>query len=297
MHKKKIIITGSSGMLGSVLCNSLNRDYQVFGIDLENRNRFNNFLKCDITKPHVVRKIFLNILPDIVIHTAAYTDVDGCEINKQKAKNINTQGSVNITKACRHFGCVLFFISTDYVFSGRKKGPYSEKDRPFPSNVYGRTKLDAERFIQKTSDKYFIIRTSWLYGTGGKNFVNTIIDISKEKSLLKVVDDQIGGPTYVIDLTKALKVLIKKVGSFPKKYSGIYNITNSGRCSWYELTKEIAKSNGLQVQIIPIRSRCLKRVAKRPKNSLLDNSKFNRLTHEPMRNWEEALREYIKKNR
>lgn len=294
MRKEKVIITGSSGMLGRVLCDKLAGEYQVFGLDLENRTGLKRFLKCDITRRKKVDEIFSGACPDAVIHTAAYTDVDGCEIDKKNSRAVNTQGAINIAKASRLSGAILFFISTDYVFDGKKKGPYRENDTPSPLNIYGREKFAAEEFIRKNLSGYFIIRTSWLYGAGGKNFVHTIKNVARSRPLLKVVDDQVGGPTYVSDLAEAIKNLIDKIKDCPKKYSGIYHITNSGKCSWHQFAKEIARIEKLKAKIIPIKSKDLARPAERPKNSLLSNFRFNQLTHKPMRHWKKALTDYLK---
>ena len=293
MRKLKVLITGSSGMLGRAICCLLAKDYHVCGIDLENSIRLVNFFKCDITKHSLFRKITLKVRPDIIIHTAAYTDVDECEVNKKKAGDINIKASANIAMVCRDIDCTLIFISTDYVFNGRKKSPYLEKDKPSPLNVYGKTKFDAERFISNNLDRYILARTTWLYGNGGKNFVDTIVNNAKLMPLLRVVDNQRGSPTYVLDLAAALRILIKKVILYPGKYYGIYNITNSGSCSWYRFAKEIIKVNRLNSRVISSKIEYSKRPAKRPENSVLSNSKFNRLTGRPMRNWKEALCAYL----
>ncbi|MEK6715083.1 MAG: dTDP-4-dehydrorhamnose reductase, partial [Candidatus Omnitrophota bacterium] len=278
---------------GRALCDVFKRDYRVFGLDLENCNKLKNFCLCDITKFNQVKKTILAAAPDIVIHTAAYPDVDGCEKNREIAKVVNTQGAVNIAKVSQEIDAALFFISTDYVFDGKKESSYRESDRPSPLNAYGRQKLEAEEFIRRNLSKYFIIRTSWLYGKGGRNFVDTIINSANANSELKVVDDQIGGPTYVVDLAGALKALVNKIKTAPKKYAGIYNITNSGKCSWYEFAKTILKIKNIEIRITPLKSFRLTRPAKRPENSLLNNSKFNRLTHKPMRRWKKALCAYL----
>ena len=293
MLKPKAIITGSSGMLGRALCDVLSRYYQVFGMDLENRNKLKNFRVCDITKFEQIKKSILTILPDIIIHTAAYTDVDGCEKNKGKAEAVNTQGAINIAKVSKDIGAAIFFISTDYVFDGKKKKPYLESDISSPLSIYGKSKLAAEEFIRHNLSEYFIIRTSWLYGAGGKNFVDTIINESRKESILKVVNDQFGAPTFVADLARAIENLIKKTHKNHEKYSGIYHITNSGRCSWYEFAREIVKIKKLRNEVIPIESKELRRLAKRPANSLLNNTKYNQLTSKPMRHWKNALRAFL----
>ncbi|MDP1853677.1 MAG: dTDP-4-dehydrorhamnose reductase [Candidatus Omnitrophota bacterium] len=294
MKKQKILITGSSGMLGRALCDVLSRSYQVFGIDLENRNKLKNFLVCDITKFEQVKKAILVVLPNIIIHTAAYTDVDGCEVDKKKSEVVNKQGAINVAKICQDINATLFFISTDYIFNGKKKSSYRENDAPSPLNIYGRAKFEAEEFIRHNLSEYFIVRTSWLYGAKGKNFVDTIRATAQSNSPLKVIDDQTGSPTYVVDLSEAIKNLMDKINDCPKKYSGIYHITNSGKCSWYQFAKKITKINKLNAKIIPMKSSQLTRPAKRPKNSLLSNVKFNRLIHKPMRSWRKALGEYLK---
>lgn len=293
MLKPKIIVTGSSGMLGRILCKKLAKEYRVFGLDLENRIGLSQFLKCDITKQEEVDGVFSSIDHDIIIHTAAFADVDGCEIDKEKAKAVNTQGTINIAKIARESGAMLFFISTDYVFNGKKKGAWRENDLTCPLSIYGESKLSAEEFIRQNLEEYFIIRTSWLYGAGGKNFVDTIRVAAQSKPLLKVVDDQTGGPTYVVDLAEAIKNLIKKVKPCPKKYEGIYHITNSGSCSWYEFAKEIIRLSKLRAEIVPIKSSQLDRPAKRPLNSLLSNAKYNRFIRKPMRHWKKALGAYL----
>ncbi|PIQ89382.1 MAG: dTDP-4-dehydrorhamnose reductase [Candidatus Omnitrophica bacterium CG11_big_fil_rev_8_21_14_0_20_42_13] len=293
MSKQKVIVTGSSGMLGRALCGVLDKDYQVFGIDLENRSGFKKFVKCDITKRNEVRKVFSAHHPDVVVHAAAFTDVDACESRRKKAKLINTGGTINLARIAGKMGSIFVFLSTDYVFDGRKKRPYLESDKPRPLNFYGRTKLLAENFIRRNLDKYFIIRTTWLYGKGGKNFINTVIKLSRDRRMIKIVDDQKGAPTNVMDLAESIGRLLEKAVARPQQYKGIYNITNSGSCSWYSMAKEIVKKMNLGVKTEPIKSKELKRPAKRPLNSVLNNNKFKRLVKKPMRNWKDALSAYL----
>ena len=208
--------------------------------------------------------------------------------------------------ACAAAGAALIYISTDFVFDGKKKKPYKETDRTGPLNVYGDSKLKGEAAVKKAAKRYLILRTSWLYGKHGKNFVDTIIGKAKTVKVIKVVDDQVGSPTYTKDLAKAIHVLIHRVGgdvgsnasparwaSKPRRWAGIYHISNSGSVSWFDYAKEILRLAGSKTKVVPISSRELARPARRPTMSVLDNSKFNRFTGYKMRHWRKALKEYV----
>ena len=186
-------------MLGSRLVDVLSSEHEVKAIDIDN---------CDITNQKETTKTITDYSPSIIIHTAAYTDVDGSELNLEKAFAVNTGGTENVVSAAKKVGSTLFYISTDYVFDGEKDEPYEETDIPNPINIYGRSKLEGEKITQALLEKYLILRTSWLFGPNGKNFVITILQKAKEKETLKVVDDQIGSPTYTLDLAKAIKSLL-----------------------------------------------------------------------------------------
>lgn len=287
------MITGSSGMLGIDLCQELYKDYEVIGVDLIHspRSIVHSFHKGDITDRNEIARIIKDADPDVVIHAAAWTDVDGCELDKHKANKINSEGTKNIALACKACKCkILVYISTDFVFDGKKKAPYKESDEPRPVSVYADSKLKGEIAIKRNLKKYFILRTSWLYGKHGKNFVDTIIEKAKHEPLLKVVDDQVGSPTYAKDLAKAIHALLKKVTG---RLYGIYHVTNSGSVSWYEYAREILKLAGLKTKVIPISSEELARPARRPAMSVLDNSKFARFTNFKMRDWKSALKSYL----
>ncbi|MFQ5681566.1 MAG: dTDP-4-dehydrorhamnose reductase [Candidatus Omnitrophota bacterium] len=289
----KILITGAAGMLGRVLCGVLAKDCSLFGLGLRRRADKCRFYRCDIADYSRLRQTIEAASPQVIIHAAAWTDVDGCELNPAKSAAVNFRGTVNVARVARALGSSLFFISTDYVFSGRKKAPYNEKDRAYPLNVYGRDKLRAERFIRKNLQHYFIVRSSWLYGPGGNNFVDKISRAMKNKPRLKVVGDQIGAPTYVYDLAGGIRRLVFSAQHAPRRYRGIYHITNRGGCSWYELARAVARLRKISCLVVAARSQDLSRPARRPANSLLDNTKFNRLAHKPLRHWKAALRDYV----
>ncbi|MBU0549327.1 MAG: dTDP-4-dehydrorhamnose reductase, partial [Candidatus Omnitrophica bacterium] len=231
MAETKVLVTGSKGMLGSILTEVLSAEFEVKGIDIED---------SDIIDTEKTTKIIKNYNPGIIIHTAGFTDVDECELNQKKAFSINSLGTKNVAGAANEVGATLFYISTDYVFDGKKSIPYTESDIPNPVNIYGKSKLEGEEIIRNNLTKYFILRTSWLFGPRGKNFVSTILQKAKENDRLQVVDDQVGSPTYTLDLADAIRFLLSTLNSqLLSGYYGIYHITNAGSCSWYEFAKEI----------------------------------------------------------
>ncbi len=294
----KVLITGSSGMLGTDLCRELGGDYEVYGADVVASCQLpvaSKSFVCDITDAKNISNVISKVKPDLVIHTAAWTDVDGCELGKDKAYKINSFGAENVALGCKQTGAVLIYISTDFVFDGKAKSAYRETDKPNPVSIYGDSKLLGENAIDRILTGYFIIRTGWLYGKSGKNFVDTIIEKAGLEKELKVVDDQVGSPTYTKDLTKAIRILLDRsqlpVASGQRH--GIYHVSNSGSVSWYEYAKTILKLTGSETKIIPITSKELNRPAKRPAMSVLDNSKFTAFTGYKMRDWKEALKDYL----
>ena len=273
----KIVITGAKGMLGHDLTKILvNNDLHCF-----------NSKQLDITDENNVNMI-KNIKPDIVINSAAFTNVDACESQYDEAYKVNAEGPKNLAKICKNLNIPLVHISTDYVFKGDKNEPLIENDSVGPNTAYGKTKLAGEKYIQETLDKYFIIRTAWLYGHNGANFVETMLNLSQNNNELNVVNDQIGTPTYTLDLAYAISNLIKT-----NKY-GIYHITNSGYCSWYEFAKEIFKLSKINIKVNPVKTEEFPRPAPRPKYSVLSNQKLIDNGFKPLRNYKEALKEYIK---
>lgn len=297
----KILITGSSGMLGVDLCQELMGDYKIIGTDLVtgNKKHVTSFYQGDITDKKNISGIIAKVKPDIVIHTAAWTDVDACELDGKRAYKINSEGTRNIAHACKKTGSVPIYISTDFVFDGKRKRPYKEEDRPDPINIYADSKLKGENFIRRLLKKYFIIRTGWLYGRNGKNFVDTILAKAKKEKILKIVDDQVGSPTYTKDISRAIHALLDNFFLLSaKRYPlnakyGIYHISNAGSVSWYAYAKAILRLAKSKTRTIPISSGELARPARRPAMSVLDSSKFIKFTGYRMRGWEDALREYL----
>lgn len=285
--KKKTLITGANGMFGGSLLGQLKKRYSIKGITRK---------EADITDLNAITKVIAKAKPDIVIHTAAYTKVDDCESNINLAYKVNAIGARNVAIACHRIEAALVYISTDYVFDGTKDSPYIEFDPVNPLNIYGKSKLAGEIFVQQLLKKFYIIRTSWLYGKGGANFVDTIINRAKNvgahgNAPLKIVDDQTGSPTYANDLADKIGDIIKE-----ERY-GIYHATNSGVCSWFEFAKRIIECAGIKgIDIIPIKSHSLNRPAKRPSNSVLKNFMLELEGIPLLRSWDEAVREHIGKN-
>ena len=272
----RVALTGSDGMLGSDISNVFS-DVELTAFDL------NDF---DITDLDKTVSIIKDTNPDCLIHTAAYTDVDGCELDPEKAYLINGTGARNVTMACEEIKCPIIYISTDYVFDGAKKKPYDEWDMTAPVNQYGFSKLLGERFVSSMTNRFYIVRTSWLYGKNGKNFVETISRLLSEKDEIEVVDDQVGSPTFTYDLALKLRELIGKG-------YGTYHITNSSQCSWYEFAVEIAGLKSGKTKIKPTTSDKFKRPAKRPAFSVLDNAMLRLEGIHELRHWKEALKDYL----
>ena len=272
----KIALTGSDGMLGSDIC-SVFSDVELRAFTL------NDFDITDLDKSVSAIK---NAAPDYLIHTAAYTDVDGSELDPEKAYLINGLGARNIAIACEEIKCPIIYISTDYVFDGTKKEPYNEWDIPNPINKYGLSKLIGEQFVASLTNRFYIVRTSWLYGKNGNNFVSTMIKLFSEKDEIGVVDDQTGSPTFTYDLAAKLKEIIGK--GF-----GIYHITNTSQCSWYEFAVEIAKLKESKIIINPVATEKFIRPAKRPSFSVLDNTMLRLENLQEVRPWKDALKDYL----
>jgi dTDP-4-dehydrorhamnose reductase len=278
----KIMITGSKGMLGSQVVKILsqNSSWEIIGVS---RKDF------DITVREESYGSIHRIRPDVVIHTAAYTDVDGCEKDWKRAYTANGIGTRYIALACRDSGAKMIYISTDYIFNGRKKEPYLPDELPDPLNEYGNSKLLGEFHIQELLEDYLIIRSAWLFGPGGKNFVEKILKAADCGEKLRVVHDQIGTPTYTLDLAEAIASLVKI------QARGIVHVTNQNYCSRYEQAQEIIRQTGREnVEIIPIATAETDRPAPRPAYSVLDNSLYIEFTQKPLPHWQDALQHYLK---
>ncbi|MFH1856641.1 MAG: dTDP-4-dehydrorhamnose reductase [Candidatus Omnitrophota bacterium] len=298
-NAKRLLVTGSSGMLGVDFCSELSRDYKITGFDLKEPpfkiEGVFDFLKIDLTDENRLAREIKGISPAFVIHLAANTDVDGCELDAQKAYLYNSETAKYIAEICRNNKTPLLFISTDFVFDGNNNRPYIETDETNPISVYGKSKLKGEEYIAEICDKYYIFRTAWLYGKWGRNFVKTIAAKAKTEKMLKIVDDQQGCPTYTKDLTFALAGFLKKLLLEGKHCdSGIFHLVNSGSCSWHEYAKIIVEWTKASAEVIPILSEELNRPARRPKWSVLDCTKFEEFSGLKLRNWRQALKSYLK---
>lgn len=275
----KVLITGAKGMLGSDLMDILSRDNKAIGVDI------NDF---DITDAAKTKENILKIAPQLVIHSAAYTDVDGCETNIELAYRVNAVGTQSISLACQAADIPMLYLSTDFIFDGEKKSPYLEWDHANPLSVYGASKYAGEYFVSHLLNKYYIVRIAWLYGENGKNFVKTILRLADERDKLQIVDDQVGSPTYTVDVANGISQLIKS-----ENY-GIYHMVNKGETSWYGFAKKILELSGKsKVVVEPITTEELSRPARRPAYSVLRNLALELTIGDPMRNWEDALEEFV----
>lgn len=268
-----ILITGASGQLGTDILQVFQAD-GVIGVDEEDFD----IAEADSTE------ILIGYHPDLVIHAAAYTDVDGCERDPGRAFRVNAEGTRHVVEACRVLGVPLVYVSTDYVFDGSKQLPYTEEDLPHPLNIYGASKLKGEEHVRATLDCHYIVRTAWLYGRGGRNFVKAILGKAQRGETLRIVDDQVGSPTWAKDLASAIAQLIQGARF------GTYHITNAGECSWYEFAERILDVAGLNGRNpIPISSAELGRAAPRPAYSVLANQAWERHVGPSLRSWQEVL--------
>ncbi len=274
----KVLITGAGGMLGQALVQALHNQELI---PLSHQ-------VLDVTDGSAVRTAIQKAAPDVVVHAAAWTNVDGCEGDPDRAFAVNALGTRNVALACQAAGVACCYLSTDYVFDGTKANPYLEWDRPNPLSVYGASKLAGEQEIKAHLERFWIVRTSWLYGPGGRHFVGTILEKARAGESLRVVNDQIGSPTLTSDLARALRTLITT------QAYGTYHLTNSGACSWYEFALEILRLSGLgATPVKAISSMELTRAAKRPQNSRLRNLCWDALGHPALRSWEKALQAYL----
>ena len=275
----RILVMGHRGMLGSDLVDVLGRDHDVAGVDVDD---------FDITSAADCDRVIREFRPGTVVNAAAYTDVDGCETHRDACFAVNADGVRNVAEACKSSGAKVVHYSTDYVFDGTKGEPYLEDDPCRPINAYGESKRRGEEALVETLERHVLIRTAWLYGSRGKNFVKAILARARDGETLRVVDDQVGSPTFTLDLAQATKLLIER------DCLGTYHVTNRGVCSWYDFARrilEIAQVAG--VTVVPIRSSELDRKAVRPAYSVLSNRKFMEATQKTMRPWQVALSEYL----
>ncbi|WP_346885432.1 dTDP-4-dehydrorhamnose reductase [Clostridium sp. UBA4395] len=289
----KLLVTGGKGQLGCQLKYIIEKNSSDIG-ELDGRFKdcqckFIDYDELDITNYNEVISFVSSFKPDVIINCAAFTNVDGCESERDIAFKVNTIGPRNLAIACEKYDAKLLHVSTDYVFNGEGTVPFKEYDIPHPVSVYGKTKLMGEQYVRENCNRYFIVRTAWLYGQWGNNFVYTIMKAAKEKGHLDVVEDQRGNPTYAEDLAHhVLKIILTD------EY-GIYHCTGKGECSWYDFACKIVEYSGIECTVNPITSGKINRAAKRPAYSSLDNMMLRVTSGDEMRHWQEALMSFIKK--
>lgn len=287
----KILITGATGQVGTQLMNILLNGKSELGNipkEIENAEVIGTGSKeLDISDNNKVIEFIREVKPEVVINAAAYTNVDGCEINEELAYKVNALGPKNLAMACEKIGAKLVHISTDYVFNGVGNKPFREYDQLDPKSIYGESKKMGEDFVREFSSKYFIVRPSWVYGYQGKNFLYTILKLAKENGVITVVNDQRGNPTNVEDIAHhILKLLVTE------EY-GIYNCSGHGECTWYDFACKIVEFANISSTMKPCTSAEYQSKVKRPAYSSLDNMMLRCTIGDEMRNWEESLRVFI----
>lgn len=301
----KVFVTGVNGQLGHDVMNELNkRGYEGLGSDIAEKYSgvadgsavtTMPYVSLDITDEEKVKKVIEEYRPDAIVHCAAWTAVDMAEDDDkvEKVRAINADGTKYIAEACKKIDSKMVYISTDYVFNGQGERPWQPDDKNYePLNVYGQTKLEGELNVSGILDKYFIVRIAWVFGLNGKNFIKTMVNVGKSHDEVRVVNDQIGTPTYTLDLSVLLVDMIET-----DKY-GYYHATNDDNgeyISWYDFTKEIYRQAGMNTKVIPVSTEeyGLSK-AKRPFNSRLDKSKLIENGFKPLPSWKDALDRYLK---
>lgn len=277
----KLLLTGANGQLAHDIIKQFksDSDFHIYAMSKK---------ELDITNKEQVHEMMHQVKPDIVINAAAFTGVDLAETNSLQAYEVNSIGAYHLAKAAEEIGAIIVFISTDYIFNGKKGAPYIESDVPDPLSVYGNSKWLGERFVELVATKYYIVRTSWLFGLQGNNFVKTMLLLAQKGEPIHVVNDQVGSPTYTKDLAYAIKQLIGKP-------YGIYHISNEGSCSWYEFAQTIWEMAGYDPTLIKETStEQYGATAARPAYSLLSKERLYK-NGIGMRVWKEALQDFIDK--
>jgi dTDP-4-dehydrorhamnose reductase len=272
----KAMIVGATGLLGKALMREWAGD-EVVGFGSK---------EVDIRDAGKVQEVVEKARPDWIVLAAAYTDVDGCESNPDLAFAVNRDGPVNVAEAAKRAGAKLLFLSSDYVFDGKNTSPYETEDVRNPQSVYGRSKAEAELRLLELLPQCCIARTSWLFGTGGKCFPDTILKLATRRPALDVVNDQRGSPTYAVDLSRAI------IGLCRNEAGGIVHVTNAGNCSWFEFAREIVKGAGLVTEVRPVSSQQMPRPARRPAYSILSPKSLHQYGIS-MPTWQDALRRYL----
>ncbi|MCF8565018.1 dTDP-4-dehydrorhamnose reductase [Alicyclobacillus tolerans] len=274
----KVLVTGANGQLGHDLVKILSPEHEVIGFGRDQMD------VCDLAS---VKHTMESVVPDVVVHAAAYTAVDRAETEIDEAFRVNAVGSRNVAVAAEEVKARVCYISTDYVFDGTLDGPYREYDQVGPTSVYGQSKLAGEVLTQTLCSRYFIVRTSWVFGAHGGNFVKTMLKLGQGRSSLQVVDDQTGCPTYTVDLARFIGDLIST-----EKY-GVYHASNSEACTWFEFAKAIFEEAGQSVLVDPCTTQEFPRPAPRPRNSVLDHLAMRTNGFVKMPAWRDALQRFL----
>ena len=280
LERSTILITGSAGQLGRDLADVFSRcgAYRVVAADRA---------RLDVTDAQAARRFIEEVAPHVILHAAAFTDVDACETQPEKAFQVNAQGTQHVAAAAEGVGATFVYISTDYVFDGAKASAYGEEDPACPLNVYGASKLQGEALARAQCARCFIVRTAWLYGLHGGNFVKTMLRLAKEQTPLQVVDDQRGTPTWSRDLARQIEALVNT------GFYGTYHASAQGACSWYEFARAIFEECGQAVELAPVDSARFPRPARRPGNSALDNENLRARGLDLMPPWRESLNRFL----
>ena len=293
---KRIALVGAEGMLARMVLEHAPPGAELIGLDLPG---------FDITDRQQTLSTLASLAPQVIINCAAFTQVDRCESEPELAMAVNGDGPGHLALAARQVGALLVQVSTDYVFDGRSTTPYREADPPAPASVYGQSKLKGEQQVAASGlEDYFIIRTSWLFGPGGGNFVETVLRLAQERDVLRIVADQVGSPTYTADLAGAIYRLIDLAlddgpDSGPNRPFGVYHFANAGRCSWYEFARDILaryRHRGGRMKAVdvePIRTEDYPLPAPRPAYSVFDTSKYEQVCDVTIPDWRDALDRYL----
>ncbi|HLN94835.1 MAG TPA: dTDP-4-dehydrorhamnose reductase [Flavobacterium sp.] len=277
----KVLITGGNGQLGQALrgISAQYPDFECFFFTSD---------ELDITRPDAIEKTFTTVKPDFCINTAAYTAVDKAESDAARAYQVNAEGPSYLAEACKRHEIVLLHVSTDFVFDGRQRSPYTEDDSPNPKSVYGHSKWEGERRLAETWARHFIVRTSWVFSEFGHNFLKTMLRLSEDRDRVGVVNDQTGTPTYAGDLARALFIIIERTREKERPY-GIYHYSNEGSCTWYEFARALFEAFEKKTEVTPITTHDYPTPAMRPPYSVLSKEKFRTTFNTDIPSWQEGL--------